>query len=117
MSSDARKLEELEAAGVDFSRNRNFDFFADPDNRRARDLRRRLGAWADLIRAQHAAGDLRLRVIHEQGGRVALLELSFPSLSGRCSLRLSRAEYELLRREDGLGGLLAADEIRPPVNR
>lgn len=117
MSSDARKLEELEAAGVDFSRNRNFELFRDPDNRRALDLRRRLSAWAFLIRSQHAAGDLRLRVTHEEGGRFALLELSFPSLCGRWSLRLSRDELELLRREEGLAELLASDENRSLASR
>ena len=103
MSSAAQKLLDLEADGFVFSRNRNFDGYADPNNRDALFLLNRLNRLADLLK-RHLPDDLSVE-IRETDDHVEL-DIDLPIVSGRYMARLTCKEARILFRDEQLATAL-----------
>ena len=70
--SALNRLRDLQAAGVTFSRNKNFALFEDPSNREALSLHRYLDALAEEITEGHAQGSLGLAMEVQEVGPMQL---------------------------------------------
>ena len=108
MPATIKRLRELEEAGIELSRNAHYDLFQDPQNRDALALHRQLKRWAEIILEHRRRDDLRWSLTWSADGGEAELTLEFPSMSGRCVLRLHREELERLRAAPGMAEILAA---------
>lgn len=86
---DLERIRELEARGASFSRNRDFAFYSQPPNMRARNLRRFLRAIAAEI--EQGAGRFEVSVSVDAGD-VWHLRIQDPIMGTCRRVRLSRAE-------------------------
>ena len=104
--SDIDELLALEARGVSWSRNQNFELFAQEGPRRALALHRRLDELAALIRRQRPHG---LTVaLQRVGGRYPLrLRLQAPQLAATVVVHLNDGELVVLCRDAEVAALVA----------
>lgn len=109
MSAAAKRIIELEEAGIAMSRNRHFDLFQEHENRRALVLYRELRYWAEMIREHHASGELQVTVSFDEQRRQ--LRINLPRIEGTVTLWLDELEYQLLRREEGIEQILPARSL------
>jgi hypothetical protein len=109
--SAIEKLEALRQEGIALSRNRNFEFFEEPENRAALSLSRYLRALAAEIAAGAATESLRLQVRPDGAGWSVRVERT--DLSVRHVARLSAAEARWLADEGGVGELVRRAGYRP----
>lgn len=105
------RLEALRQEGVELSRNRNFEFFEEPDNRAALSLSRYLRALAQEIGVGAQAGTLRLQV-RAVGDRWSV-RVERTDLSVRHVARLSCREVQWLCEDGGVGELVRRAGYRP----
>ena len=101
---------QLERDGV-ISRNRNFDTFAQPENRGALRLKRRLEHLAALLTDAHRAGELTLNVERVDGHVDLLMELKH--VHGRYLARLHPDEMRLLTEKEGVAEVFDACGLDP----
>ena len=108
MPGGIQRLKELEAAGVELSRNRNFDIFSKAENRRALKLRRYLDALSLEIRARHRQRDLVLSATWEPESDAdkVCLELTVPSLSLKLTTYLSADELDAIAQHEDVARAL-----------
>lgn len=105
------RLKELEAAGMELSRNRHFEFFEDAGNRRALSLARYMDALALEIQEGHRSGELVVSVGKDEHGRLEL-RLSRPDLGTVHIAHLSPEEFDHLSARDGIADTLRALGVR-----
>ncbi len=105
------RLEALRQEGIELSRNRNFDFFEEPDNRAALALSRYLRALAAEIEGGAERGTLRLQV-RAIGDRWSV-RVERTDLSVRHVARLTRQEVQWLADEGGISDVLRGAGYRP----
>jgi len=104
------RLKALDEAGIDLSRNRHFEFFESPENRRALSLDHYLDALAGELRegANHAS--LTLTLAPDEHGRLAL-GVGRNDLSMHHTAHLSPEEFDELAGRDGVAQILAKQGI------
>jgi len=88
-AQDVARLRELEANGASFSRNRDFAFYSQPQNRRARNLRRYLRTLAAEVQQAARRCEVRLAPLSADGFELVIHD---PDLGYRRRVRMSRAE-------------------------
>ncbi|MEZ4265255.1 MAG: hypothetical protein R3F39_02665 [Myxococcota bacterium] len=109
--SAIERLEALRQEGIALSRNRNFEFFEEPDNRAALSLSRYLRALAQEIGGGARAGTLRLQV--RPDGDHWSVRVERVDLSVRHVARLTRQEVQWLADEGGISDVLRGAGYRP----
>ena len=104
------RLKALEEAGIALSRNRHFEFFETPDNRRALTLSRYLDHLAEMLTegAEHNA--LHLSLAPDEHGRLAL-DLTRSDLTIRHTAHLSPEEFDTLTTRSGVADVLETHGI------
>jgi hypothetical protein len=105
------RLETLRREGIELSRNRNFEFFEEAENRAALSLSRYLRALAEEIDEGARHGTLRLQV--RADGERWSLRVERTDLSVRHVARLSCGEVRWLAEDGGVGDLLRRAGYRP----
>ncbi|MCB9727650.1 MAG: hypothetical protein H6744_10720 [Deltaproteobacteria bacterium] len=105
------RLDAMRREGIELSRNRNFEFFEDPENRAALSLSKYLRALADEIAEGARQGTLRLQV--RPAGQALSVRVERVDLSVRHVAQLSRREAEWLADEGGVGELMQRAGYKP----
>lgn len=105
------RLRALEEAGIALSRNRHFELFQQPENKRALSLERYLDTLATELREGQAQGTLTLSLAPDENGRLAL-GVSRSDLSVRHTAHLSPEEFDALAAREGVGAVLKHQGIR-----
>ena len=108
------RLRDLHAAGVTFSRNKNFELFEDPTNREALSLHRYLDALAEEITQGHALGSLALALEVQEVGPVQL-EIVRRDLGVKHTVHLHPEELEALSDRLETREVLAAYGVEVPT--
>lgn len=114
MSREARRMLELQAAGIAMSRNRHFDLFEQEENRGALRLFRKLRYWSEMIRQHHRRGReiMRIRTENHRHPKTHAdrfeVVIEMPSIAGSETLYLTELEYRLLREQPGMSEYLPA---------
>lgn len=104
------RLKGLEAQGVSLSRNRHFQFFAEPENQRALELKRYLDGLVQTIREGVAARAMKAELSVDEHGRLALT-LARTDLAARHVAHLSVEEFERLVGHRDIADFLKAEGI------
>ena len=105
------RLKALEEAGVALSRNRHFELFNEPENKRALTLNRYLDTLAKELQEGAREGSLTLTLSPDEHGRLAL-GVCRPDLSVRHTAHLSPEEFDLLAKREGILEILSAQGIQ-----
>ena len=112
-TSDVKQLLALEAEGVDWSRNRNFELFEKDGPRRARRLKRNLAALGELIRERQSEPGFSLTVARDSGEFELCMHLDNPSTT--VLIRMHADELRILCRHAEVAALLVAGGL--PLDR
>ena len=104
------RLRALEEAGIELSRNRHFELFQEPENKRALALSRYLDSLADELQAGAKEGTLTLSLSPDAHGRLAL-GVSRSDLAVEHTAHLSPEEFDALATRDGVMEILRAQGI------
>ncbi len=104
------RLKALEEAGVALSRNRHFELFSQPDNKRALSLSRYLDTLAEELSEGAEAGTLTLTLAPDEHGRLAL-GVRRSDLSMQHTAHLSPEEFDALASRRGIREILSAQGI------
>jgi hypothetical protein len=105
------RLKALEEAGIALSRNRHFELFSEPENKRALTLKRYLANLAAEIQEGAKQGTLALTLAPDEHGRLAL-GVGRSDLSVRHTAHLSPEEFDALAERDGVAAVLNTQGIR-----
>ena len=105
------RLKQMVEDGLVLSRNRNFEFFQEPENREILTLHRYLDALATEIRDGERSNQLRLEVSGEAGPDRVRIHLVREDLGLTHQAHLSRPELAVL--EERLGHSLASVGVGP----
>jgi len=105
------RLQALEEAGVALSRNRHFEFFELPENKRALNLEHYLDALANELQDGERKGCLNLTLAPDQDGRLAL-GVARDDLSVKHTAHLSPEEFDALAAREGVAKILESQGIR-----
>lgn len=112
MKRDLERLHELQKAGVEMTRNRNFSLFREPANRRALALHRYLDNLAAEMRRLQANASLHVSLVDTGAPGPVDLVLESDSLRLRHVARLDRREVDELARREGIAAILRAHGVR-----
>jgi hypothetical protein len=104
------RLHRLEQAGVELSRNRNYDLFEQPDNRRVLSLNRYLDMLASEIREGEEEGSIELSLNSNGNGRLALY-LHRTSLAIKHTAHLDPEEVAVLMKRTDIARIFAEKGI------
>ena len=105
------RLKALEEAGIALSRNRHFEFFELPDNKRALSLEHYLDALAIELQDGARLGSLSLTLAPDDNGRLAL-GVARADLAVKHTAHLSPEEFDELAARDGVAKILEVQGIR-----
>ena len=105
------RLKALEEAGVALSRNRHFELFKEPENKRALALNRYLDTLAEELRDGAKHKSLTLTLAPDEHGRLAL-GVTRSDLSVQHTAHLSPEEFDALSEREGVAAILNAQGIR-----
>ena len=105
------RLKALEEAGIALSRNRHFEFFQAPENKRALALERYLDTLAKELREGAVANTLTLSLDPDENGRLAL-GVGRGDLSVHHTAHLSPEEFDALAAREGVAAILERQGIR-----
>ena len=105
------RLKTLEEAGVALSRNRHFELFNEPENKRALTLNRYLDTLAEEIQEGAKLKALTLTLAPDEHGRLAL-GVARSDIAVQHTAHLSPEEFDALAERDGMAAILDAQGIR-----
>ena len=108
------RLRDLQAAGVAFSRNKNFALFEEPGNREALSLHRYLDALAEEITQGHGHGSLAVTAQEPPIGPVSL-EIMRRDLGIKHTVHLHADELEALGDRLEVRAILATYGVDVPM--
>ena len=108
--SAIERLKALEEAGVELSRNRHFELFKQPENKRALSLKRYLDTLAEELTVGAKEGTLSLTLAPDEHGRLAL-GVARSDISARHTAHLSPEEFDTLASRKGITSILSAQGI------
>lgn len=104
------RLKALEEAGVALSRNRHFELFSQPENKRALSLSRYLDTLAEELKDGAKSGTLALTLAPDEHGRLAL-GVTRTDLSVQHTAHLSPEEFDALASRAGVMAILSEQGI------
>ncbi len=104
------RLQALEEAGIALSRNRHFELFEKPENKRALSLNRYLDTLATEIYEGDRQGCLSLTLAPDEHGRLAL-GVYREDISIQHVAHLSPEEFDALATRDGVASILEGQGI------
>jgi len=104
------RLRALEEAGVELSRNRHFELFQEPENKRALTLSRYLDSLAEELHQGAKEGSLSLTLSVDAHGRLAL-GVARSDLAIQHTAHLSPEEFDELATREGVSAILNAQGI------
>ncbi len=105
------RLKALEETGIALSRNRHFELFQEPENKRALTLSRYLDTLADELRDGAKMGTLSLTLAPDEHGRLAL-GVCRVDIAVQHTAHLTPEEFDLLAARDGVTSILEGHGIR-----
>jgi len=100
------RLHRLEQAGIELSRNRHYDLFEDPDNRRVLSLNRYIDMLASEIREGEEEGSIELSLNRDGNGRMALC-LHRTALAVKHTAHLDPDEVAVLMQRNDVARIFA----------